>query len=250
MTTHTGPSTWASLETVAADVCACKKCRLCEGRTNAVPGEGSSTAAIMFIGEGPGFNEDQQGRPFVGRAGKLLDDMLEAVPLKRADVYITNVVKCRPPDNRDPEPDEVASCWPYLEAQIALVRPRVIATLGRHSMARFFPEGKISRDHGKVLKWRDIVVFPLYHPAAALRSGAVMEALAADFRRLPEAVVESLRNAPAPRQARPGPQAHERAAQTQREADPATPAATAAPAGGAGARPGHPPEDTRQISMF
>ena len=246
MTAHTGASAWTSLEAVAAEVRACRKCRLCEGRTNAVPGEGSSLAAVMFIGEGPGFNEDQQGRPFVGRAGKLLDDLLEAVPLKRADVYITNVVKCRPPDNRDPEPDEVAACWPYLEAQIALIRPRVIATLGRHSMARFYPEGKISRDHGQLLKWRDIVVFPLYHPAAALRSGAVMEALAADFKRLPEAVVASLRDAPSPRKVgavpptlRPG--SGERASGT---------GAQSAPAGDGEARPGTPPDETRQISMF
>jgi DNA polymerase len=147
----------------------------------------------MFVGEGPGFNEDQQGRPFVGRAGQLLDDMIEAVPMKRADVFITNVVKCRPPDNRDPQPDEIETCWPYLEAQIALIRPRVIATLGRHSLSRFFPEAKISRDHGRILQWRSTVVFPLYHPAAALRSGAVMEALAADFKKVPQAVIESLR---------------------------------------------------------
>lgn len=234
MTTHSGASEWPSLEAVEAVVRTCRKCRLCEGRTNAVPGEGPSAAAIMFIGEGPGFNEDQQGRPFVGRAGKLLGEMLETVPLKRADVYVTNVVKCRPPDNRDPEPDEVAACRPYLEAQIALIRPRVIATLGRHSMERFFPDGKISRDHGRILKWRDMVVFPLYHPAAALRSRAVMEALAADFKRLPEAVVESLRNEPV----QPGPGA------------PAVVSATGAPVGGARPQADQPPEETRQISLF
>ena len=196
---------WPTLAAVAEAVHACRKCRLSEGRANAVPGEGSSSAAIMFIGEGPGSNEDQQGRPFVGRAGQLLNEMLATVPLKREDVYITNVVKCRPPDNRDPQPDEVAACWPYLEAQIALLRPRVIATLGRHSFGRFFPEAKISRDHGRILKWRDIIVFPLYHPAAALRSGAVMEALAADFKKLPQALVESLRSAPARQAAAPPP---------------------------------------------
>jgi DNA polymerase len=150
----------------------------------------------MFIGEGPGFNEDQQGRPFIGRAGKLLDEMLAVVPLKRSDVFITNIVKCRPPDNRDPLPEEVEACRPFLEAQLALIRPRVVATLGRHSLYRFFPESKISRDHGKIMKWRDTVVFPLYHPAAALRSAAVMDALASDFARLPEAILESLRSGP------------------------------------------------------
>jgi DNA polymerase len=187
---------WPTLDVIAEAVRACQKCRLCQGRTNAVPGEGSPSAALMFIGEGPGFNEDQQGRPFVGRAGKLLDDMFSTVPLKREDVYITNVVKCRPPDNREPQPDEVEACWPYLEAQIALLKPRVIATLGRHSLGRFFPDSKISRDHGRILRWREHTVFPLYHPAAALRSGAVMEALAADFRKLPQAILKSLRAAP------------------------------------------------------
>lgn len=197
---------WPTLDAIAEAVRACQKCRLCEGRTNAVPGEGSPSAALMFIGEGPGFNEDQQGRPFVGRAGKLLDDLLSTVPVKREDVYITNVVKCRPPDNRDPHPDEVEACWPYLEAQIALLKPRVIATLGRHSLGRFFPDSKISRDHGRILRWRDHTVFPLYHPAAALRAGAVMEALAADFKKLPQAILESLRAAPPQRPAPSAPE--------------------------------------------
>ena len=192
---------WPTLDVIAEAVRACQKCRLCQGRTNAVPGEGSPSAALMFIGEGPGFNEDQQGRPFVGRAGKLLDDMLSSVPVKRDDVYITNVVKCRPPDNREPLPDEVEACWPYLEAQIALLKPRVIVTLGRHSLGRFFPDSKISRDHGRILRWTEYTVFPLYHPAAALRSGAVMEALAADFKKLPQALLESLRATPSPRPA-------------------------------------------------
>ena len=197
--------TWQSLAAVAEAVRACQMCRLCGGRTNAVPGEGAPSASIMFIGEGPGANEDMQGRPFVGRAGRVLDQMLANVPLAREDVFITNVVKCRPPENRDPEPDEVASCWPYLEAQIALIRPRVIATLGRHSLYRFFPEAKISRDHGHALRWRDIVIFPLYHPAAALRTTAVMEALAADFRKLPDAILESLRLQPPGKRVTPNP---------------------------------------------
>jgi DNA polymerase len=149
----------------------------------------------MFIGEGPGFNEDQQGRPFVGRAGQLLDELLEAVPMRREDVFITNVVKCRPPENREPAPEEVAACAPFLDAQIEMLNPRVIATLGRHSLARFFPGARISNDHGRILTWRDRVVLPLYHPAAALRSTTIRATLEADFKRLPQAVIESLKAA-------------------------------------------------------
>ncbi len=187
-----GLQSWDSLQSVSNDVVACTKCRLAETRTQAVPGEGSSTAAVMFIGEGPGFNEDQQGRPFVGRAGKLLDDLLESVPMKREDVFITNIVKCRPPDNRDPLPDEVSACRDYLEAQIELLNPRVIATLGRHSLLRFIPDARISRDHGTIKRWQGRVIYPLYHPAAALRSTQVMRATEEDFKRLPEAIRAAL----------------------------------------------------------
>lgn len=188
---YEGP--WASIEDVAADVMTCPKCRLSETRTNAVPGDGSSSAAVMFIGEGPGQNEDQQGLPFVGRAGKLLDRLLAEVPMKREDVFITNVVKCRPPGNRDPEADEVAACYPYLQAQIDLIRPRVIVTLGRHSLVRFYPEGKISKDHGRIINIGERVLLPLYHPAAALRNQSLEETLREDIRRIPEAIRESLK---------------------------------------------------------
>ena len=184
---------WASIDEIAADVLVCPKCRLSETRTNAVPGDGSSSAAVMFIGEGPGQNEDEQGLPFVGRAGRLLDSLLADVPMKREDVFITNVVKCRPPGNRDPEADEVAACLPYLQAQIALIRPRVIVTLGRHSMMRFYPEGKISKDHGRIIDIGERVLLPLYHPAAALRNPALEKTLRDDIRRIPEAIRESLR---------------------------------------------------------
>ena len=187
-----GLQSWDSLQSVSDDVLACTLCRLAETRTQAVPGEGSSTAAVMFIGEGPGFNEDQQGRPFVGRAGKLLDDLLGSVPMRREDVFITNIVKCRPPDNRDPMPDEVNACSGYLKAQIELLNPRVIATLGRHSLLRFVPDARISRDHGTIMHWQGRVIYPLYHPAAALRSTQVMQATVEDFRRLPEAVRAAL----------------------------------------------------------
>jgi len=206
----------------------------------------------MFVGEGPGFNEDKQGRPFVGRAGQLLDDMLSAVPLKREDVYITNVVKCRPPDNREPLPDEVEACWPYLEAQLQLIRPRVIVALGRHSLVRFFPEAKISRDHGRLLQWRSTAVYPLYHPAAALRSAVVMEALAADFKRLPQALIESLSITAAARQV-PVLQAKQ-AAPALASAPAASPLATTGPSHtAAGAAPPvaiTQAREQQQLSMF
>ncbi|MBT3941287.1 MAG: uracil-DNA glycosylase [Chloroflexi bacterium] len=182
----------SSIDRIAAAVTSCTKCGLAGTRTHAVPGEGSDSPSIMFIGEGPGANEDQQGRPFIGRAGKLLDELLGVVPLRRSDVYITNVVKCRPPDNRDPLPEEVRACWPYLEAQIRLLKPHVIATLGRHAMNRFLPGTRISDEHGRATVWRDIVVFPLYHPAAALRSTTLRQTLENDIRHLPEAVLQSL----------------------------------------------------------
>jgi uracil-DNA glycosylase family 4 len=181
-----------SIEDIATVVRSCTKCGLAGTRTNAVPGEGADSPSILFIGEGPGANEDQQGRPFVGRAGKLLDELLGVVPLRRSDVYITNVVKCRPPENRDPLPEEVRACWPYLEAQIRLLNPKVIATLGRHAMNRFLPDTRISDQHGRATVWRDIVVFPLYHPAAALRSSTLRQTLENDMRRLPQAVLQSL----------------------------------------------------------
>ena len=187
-----GLQSWDSLESVSNDVVACTLCRLAETRTQAVPGEGSTAAAVMFIGEGPGFNEDQQGRPFVGRAGKLLDDLLGSVPIRREDVFITNIVKCRPPDNRDPLPDEVAACSGYLKVQIELLNPRVIATLGRHSLLRFVPDARISRDHGTIKRWQGRVIYPLYHPAAALRSTQVMQATVEDFKRLPQAILAAL----------------------------------------------------------
>ncbi len=185
-------SPWSSVDQIANQVLSCTKCVLAETRTQAVPGAGSSSAAVMFIGEGPGKNEDEQGLPFIGRAGKLLDSLLEQVPLLRDDVYITNVVKCRPPGNRDPEPDEVAACLPYLQAQIELIDPRVIVTLGRHSMLRFYPQGKISNDHGRIINIGKRVLLPVYHPAAALRNPRLNETLKQDMKRIPEAVRESL----------------------------------------------------------
>ena len=137
------------LKEVAAEVSTCSKCDLCKGRTRAVPGEGSPTAKILFIGEGPGFHEDKQGRPFVGPSGQFLEELLKSINLKRSDVFITNVVKCRPPENRDPLPGEIAACNDYLDRQIAAIQPQVIVTLGRFSMAKFFSGEKISVIHGR-----------------------------------------------------------------------------------------------------
>jgi len=170
----------------------CTLCELSSSRTNAVPGEGKATSGLMFIGEAPGFNEDRQGRPFVGRSGRLLDELIAKIPQRRECVYITNVIKCRPPENRDPLPQEVKSCWPYLDQQINLINPKVIVTLGRHALMRFFPEARISRDHGRILRWRNRVVFPIYHPAAALRSSQVKKALEDDMLKIPEAILASL----------------------------------------------------------
>jgi uracil-DNA glycosylase family 4 len=162
----------------------------CETCTNMVPGEGSATAEVMLVGEAPGATEDALGRPFVGRAGQLLDELLGAAGLERAGVYITNVVKARPPGNRDPRADEVAHHMPWLEAELALVQPRLVVPLGRHALAHFAPGVKISDVHGTVQTERGRTLFPLYHPAAALRSTALRATLFEDARALGAALSE------------------------------------------------------------
>ena len=174
------------LNQVAAEVSVCTRCKLHYSRKNAVPGEGPANAEIMFIGEGPGFHENEQGRPFVGAAGKLLDELLNKIGMQRSDVFITNIVKCRPPDNRDPEQEEVESCDSYLERQIQAINPKVIVTLGRYSMARFLPNVKISVIHGQAMKVRDRLIVPMYHPAAGLHQRSLMSAIEDDFARLPD----------------------------------------------------------------
>ena len=178
------------LEEIAKQVAACQKCPLYKQATNAVPGAGSAEAEIFFIGEGPGYHEDQQGLPFVGAAGKLLDSLLEEIGLNRKDVFIGNMVKHRPPDNRDPEPAELAACMPWLDRQLAIIEPKMIVTLGRFSMAKFIPDGKISRIHGQArfVTFQDqkVLVVPFFHPAAALRNGNVMSQFREDFLKLPE----------------------------------------------------------------
>jgi uracil-DNA glycosylase family 4 len=179
-----------ALTDLAKEVSTCSRCALAQGRTRAVPGEGPTNAAIMFIGEGPGFHEDQQGRPFVGAAGQFLDELLQSIGLTRDKVYITNVVKCRPPGNRDPQPDEIEACRPYLDQQIALIKPAVIVTLGRYSMARVFPNEKISAIHGKPRRVGEIVYVPMFHPAAALHQPALRKTVEEDFAKLPKILAD------------------------------------------------------------
>ncbi len=164
----------------------CEKCPLAKTRTRAVPGEGSLKAEILFIGEGPGKKEDELGRPFVGAAGKLLDKLIGSIGLKREDVFIANVVKCRPPENRDPLPEEVDACRGWRDKQVEAINPKLIVLLGRHSMDRFLPNQKISLDHGKPKRHKGRIYFPVYHPAAALYRNSLLEDLQKDFKKIPK----------------------------------------------------------------
>ncbi len=179
-----------SLEAVAAEVRGCTKCPLSRSRTHAVPGEGPVDARVMLIGEGPGFHEDRQGRPFVGPSGQYLEQLLASVGLDRKQVFITNVVKCRPPGNRDPLPDELAACRDYLDRQLALIRPAIVVTLGRYSMDRFFPGQSITRIHGQPKRVGDVFYLPLFHPAAALRRPEWRAASEKDIQQIPRLLAE------------------------------------------------------------
>lgn len=181
------------LEEIAAEVCTCEKCDLWKGRTKAVPGEGNPRAKVMFIGEGPGYHEDKQGRPFVGPAGQFLDELLQSINLKRADVFITNIVKCRPPNNRDPLPVEIAACNDYLDRQINAIQPDVIVTLGRYSMAKFFGNEKISAIHGRARKIDGYICLAMYHPAAGLHQASLKETIRNDFKKIPMVIAEAER---------------------------------------------------------
>lgn len=172
------------------EILVCTRCSLAQTRTKAVPGDGPEQAAVMFVGEGPGFHEDQQGKPFVGAAGQFLTELLQSIGLQREDVYITNVVKCRPPGNRDPQPEEIEACRVYLDRQIAAIKPKVIVTLGRFSMARAFPNDKISNVHGKPRKVAGIVYVPMFHPAAALHQPSLRKTVEEDFAKLPKILVD------------------------------------------------------------
>lgn len=177
-----------ALEKVADEVETCKLCPLYQTSTRGVPGEGNPDAEILFVGEGPGQKEDELGRPFVGPAGKLLEELLHHIGLSRNDVYIANVVKHRPPGNRDPLPDELEACWPYLKRQMEIIQPAVIVLLGRHALARFLPGKAISQVRGKAYRVGQTVYFPMYHPAAALYQGSLRDTLFRDMEKLPQLV--------------------------------------------------------------
>ena len=174
-----------SLEEIASRVRSCTDCPLSDNRTNAVPGEGPENADIIFIGEGPGYHEDRQGRPFVGPAGGFLEELLASIGLSRQNVFIANMVKCRPPNNRDPLPAEITACSKYLDRQIELINPKVVVTLGRFSLAKFFPKESISRARGKVRKADGLNVYPIMHPAAALHRQEFRRVIEEDFKAIP-----------------------------------------------------------------
>jgi uracil-DNA glycosylase family 4 len=179
-----------SLQSIADEVSVCEKCPLHNSRVKAVPGEGPLGADIMFIGEAPGFHENQQGRPFVGAAGQYLDELLALIGLERGEVFIGNVVKCRPPGNRDPQPAEIEACRPYLERQIVLIDPKMIVTLGRYSMARYFPDAKISHIHGQPKRVGKRLIYPMYHPAAALHQPSLRAVVEEDMQKIPELIAQ------------------------------------------------------------
>jgi len=173
-------------------IAACQDCEELAGtRSRTVPGSGPENAQIVFIGEAPGFHEDQQGLPFVGQAGQFLDHLLSTIGLKRSDVYICNVIKCRPPGNRDPLPTEIKNCQKWLDTQIELISPKIIVTLGRYSLAKFFPGEAISKIHGKERKINNVLYFPMYHPAAALHQQSLRQTIEADMLKIPSILAQA-----------------------------------------------------------
>ena len=179
------------LKEISVEVSKCTLCELHHSRNVAVPGEGPENSEIMFIGEGPGFHENEQGRPFVGAAGKFLEELLAKIDMSREQVFITNVVKCRPPGNRDPQPEEVETCTKtYLDRQIQAINPKVIVTLGRFSMNLLIPNTKISNVHGQSYQIKGRLVVPMYHPAAALHQGSLRPVIEEDFKKLPQLIAK------------------------------------------------------------
>jgi uracil-DNA glycosylase len=177
----------SELVVIAEEIAECRRCQLAGSRQLTVPGEGDPNAEIMFVGEAPGWHENQQGRPFVGAAGKFLEELLQSISLKRSDVFIGNVIKCRPPQNRDPLPEEISACSFYLDRQIAAIKPRLIVTLGRFSMARFFPPSKSIRElHGTTCMKNGILCYAMYHPAAALHQPSLKRTIEQDALKIPK----------------------------------------------------------------
>ncbi len=181
----------SALTELYQQIALCHKCDIAKLRTKVVPGEGAENADIIFIGEAPGWHEDQQGRPFVGQAGQFLDKLLASINLKRQQVYIANVIKCRPPDNRDPLPTEIQNCRQWLDSQIAIIKPTMIVTLGRYSMARYFPGKSISKIHGTAVKRDNVIYYAMYHPAAALHQQSLRQAIEADMLKIPKLLAEA-----------------------------------------------------------
>jgi len=173
------------------EIALCQQCEIAKYRTKVVPGEGAEDADILFIGEAPGWHEDQQGRPFVGPAGQYLDELLASINLKREQVYIANVIKCRPLGNRDPLPSEIQNCRKWLERQIELIHPKMVVTLGRYSMAMFFPGKSISKIHGTAQKRDNVIYYAMYHPAAALHQQSLRQAVEADMLKIPLVLAEA-----------------------------------------------------------
>lgn len=180
----------SELSDLYAQIRSCTLCPLAQSRSRAVPGEGPENAAVMFIGEAPGFHEDKSGRPFVGAAGRFLEELLASIHMTREDVYIANVIKCRPPGNREPMPNELEACQPYLDRQIELIQPRMVVTLGRFSMARYFPNAKISAIHGQPRKIQGVLYYPMFHPAAALHQPKLRQAVEEDMAKIPQLLAE------------------------------------------------------------
>jgi uracil-DNA glycosylase family 4 len=182
----------STLSELCQEILTCQRCQiLAENRTRVVPGEGAENASIVFIGEAPGWHEDQQGRPFVGPAGMFLNELIKSIGLKREQVYITNVIKCRPPQNRDPLPTEIQNCRGWLDRQIELINPRMVVTLGRYSMAMFFPGKSISKIHGTAQRQDNIIYYAMYHPAAALHQQSLRQIVEADMLKIPSILAEA-----------------------------------------------------------
>jgi uracil-DNA glycosylase family 4 len=180
----------SALAQLCEEIIACRDCELAEYRTKVVPGEGAEDADLLFIGEAPGWHEDQQGRPFIGPAGQFLDQLLASIGLRREEVYIANVIKCRPPQNRDPLPAEIQNCSKWLDRQIEIIQPQMVITLGRYSLARYFPNESIGKIHGKPRKSEGVIYYPMYHPAAALHQGSLRRTIETDMLRIPQILAQ------------------------------------------------------------
>ncbi|MBE0430509.1 MAG: uracil-DNA glycosylase [Dehalococcoidia bacterium] len=181
----------SALAELCEEIATCRDCELAGHRTKVVPGEGAEDADLLFIGEAPGWHEDQQGRPFVGPAGQFLDQLLASIGLRREQVYIANVIKCRPPQNREPLPAEIETCRRWLDRQIEIIQPRMIITLGRYSLARYFANESISKIHGKPREAGGVILYPMYHPAAALHQGSLRPIIETDMLKIPQILSET-----------------------------------------------------------